>query len=60
MTNEKFTLNFKEAAEYFGIGENKLRSLAKDPDCQFALHIGNRTRIKKDVLAEVILNSNVL
>lgn len=60
MTNEKFTLNFKEAAECFGIGENKLRSLAKDPDCQFALHIGNRTRIKKDVLANVILNSNVL
>lgn len=27
---EKYSLKVKEAAEYFGIGENKLRDIAND------------------------------
>lgn len=44
---EKVTLSFEEANAYSGIGINKLRKLAESPNCDFALHIGNRTLIKR-------------
>lgn len=48
------TLSFKEASEYSGIGINRLRSMAKEPGCPFAFHIGSRTRIKKKEFEEFI------
>ena len=47
---EKLNLSFEEAAEYTGIGINKLREITKEPGCTFALHIGNKTLIKRKEL----------
>lgn len=44
---EKVTLTFEEANAYSGIGINKLRKLATNPNCDFVIHIGNRTLIKR-------------
>lgn len=45
---EKYTLTVEEAAEYFGIGENKLRRiLSENINADFVLRNGNRTQIKR-------------
>lgn len=44
---EKPTLTIQEAAEYSGIGEQKIRSLTKKRDCDFALFVGNKCLIKR-------------
>lgn len=45
---EKYTLSIEEAAEYFRIGENKLRSIInKDKFAEFILWNGNRAQIKR-------------
>ncbi len=44
---EKITLTIDEAAAYSNIGENKLRELASDARCTFALHLGKKTLIKR-------------
>ena len=46
--NEKFTLTIKEAAQYFGLGENKLRRLAAEkPTPRWVMMNGNRILIKR-------------
>lgn len=40
--NEKYTLTIKEASEYFSIGMKKMRRLAEDNLCRFAVYSGNR------------------
>ena len=53
MTNKvpiwyKYTLTIEEAAEYFRIGQNRLRQLVADnPDADYVLMIGNRVQIKR-------------
>lgn len=45
---EKYTLTVEEAAQYFQIGENKLRRLMdENPDEDFILCNGNRRQIKR-------------
>ena len=45
---EKYMLSIEEAAEYFGIGDKKLRKLVEEnPDKNFILMNGNRARIKR-------------
>lgn len=44
---EKVTLTIDEAAAYSNIGTNKIRELARDARCTFALHEGRRTLIKR-------------
>ena len=48
----KSNLTIKEAAEYSGIGMNKLRALTDDEDCQFVLWIGTKRLIKRRKLDE--------
>lgn len=44
---EKYTLSIEEAAEYFRIGQSRLRQLAEDnPTANFLLMNGNRVQIK--------------
>ncbi len=31
-----------EVAEYFGIGINRLREIAKDPACDFTVNVGSK------------------
>lgn len=46
---EKFLLTVSESAEYFNIGENKLRDLIScHRDAEWIFHIGERTMIKRE------------
>ena len=52
---EKYTLSIEEAAEYFRIGENKLRSIInKDKFAEFILWNGNRAQIKRKLFEKHI------
>ena len=39
---DRYMLSLYEAAEYFGIGINRLREIAKDPTCDFTVSVGNK------------------
>lgn len=44
----KYALNVCESAEYFGIGEKKIRQMIScEPDAEYILHIGNKILIKR-------------
>ena len=52
---EKYTLTIKEAARYFGIGENKLRRLAAEkPAANWVFLNGNRILIKRKQLEKLL------
>lgn len=51
---EKSNLTIEEAAAYSGIGENKIRKLAEDENCNFLLRIGRKKLIKKRLFDEYI------
>lgn len=45
---QKYTLSVEEAAEYFRIGEAKLRRIMREnPNANFILRNGSRTQIKR-------------
>lgn len=53
---EKYALTVEEAAELFGIGENRLRSIIKEQgDADFLLAVGRKTLFKRQ-LFEAFLN----
>ena len=44
----KYLLTVEEAAEYFGIGQKRIRRLISfDPTADYLLTVGNRTQIKR-------------
>ncbi len=52
---QKYTLTIEEAAEYFRIGQNRLRQLVADhPDADYILMIGNRVQIKRKLFEAYI------
>ncbi len=52
---EKYTLTIIEAAEYFHIGENRLRFIVEEnPHADFVLMNGNRVMIKKKLFEKYI------
>ena len=52
---EKYTLSVEEAAEYFRIGENKLRNIIADnPYADWLLWNSNRTQIKRKLFESFI------
>lgn len=51
---EKATLTVKEAAEYSGIGQAKLRQMTDDDNCEFVLWNGNKRLIKRKRLDEYL------
>ena len=58
---EKYTLSIEEAAEYFRIGENKLRNLAYDfKDAEWVLWNGNRIQIKRKLFENYVDTLNVV
>ena len=60
-TWERYTLSVEEAAEYFRIGENKLRKIINDnQDADFILWNGNRPQIKRRIFEGYIDNLNVI
>ena len=51
---DKVTLSIDEAAAYSGIGVNKIREMTKSPLCNFALYVGKKTLIKRELFEEYI------
>lgn len=51
---EKSNLTLQEAAEYSGIGINKLRSMTNDRHCDFVLWVGSKRLIKRKLLDRYI------
>ncbi len=65
MTNipywEKYMLTLREAAEYFHIGEKKLRQIVEENmDASFILTSGNRIMIKRKRFEEFLDSSSVI
>ncbi len=54
---EKTTLTLTEAAQYSGIGINKLRKLSNKDDCSFVMFNGTKRLIKRRKLDEYIEKS---
>lgn len=51
---EKANLTLEEAAAYFNIGQQKLRDLTDNEDCDFVLWIGSKRLIKKNKFLKYI------
>lgn len=54
---EKANLSLEEAADYFGIGINKLRDMTNEQDCKFVLWNGNKRMIKRKVFEKYLEES---
>jgi hypothetical protein len=58
---EKYMLTLREAAEYFHIGEKKMRQIVdENMDAKFLLENGNRIMIKKKLFEEYLNNVSVI
>ena len=58
---EKYMLTLREAAEYFHIGEKKMRQIVDDNlDAIFLLESGNRVMIKRRLFEEYLDNATVI
>ena len=58
---EKYMLTLREAAEYFHIGEKKMRQIVDDNlDANFLLESGNRIMIKRRLFEEYPDNATVI
>lgn len=51
---EKQNLTLTEAAEYYNIGVNKLRTMTDDPACPYVLFVGSKRLIKRKKFAEYL------
>lgn len=52
---QQYTLSIEEAADYFHIGQKRLRGLVKqNPNADFILMIGNRVQIKRILFEKYI------
>ena len=58
---EKYMLTLREAAEYFHIGEKKMRQMVEENmDAKFLLENGNRVMIKRKLFEEYLNNASVI
>ena len=58
---EKYMLTLREAAEYFHIGEKKMRQIVEENmDAKFLLENGNRVMIKRKLFEEYLDKANVI
>ena len=48
----KMNLTIPEASTYSNIGINRIRELVENPQCPFALSVGNKKKLIKRVLFE--------
>lgn len=52
---EKYTLAIEQAADYFGIGQKKIRQIVDDhPDANFVLRNGVKNHIKRRIFEQFI------
>ena len=58
---EKYMLTLREAAEYFHIGEKKMRQIVdENKDANFLLESGNRVMIKRKLFEEFLDRASVI
>lgn len=58
---KKYSLNIPEAAEYYGIGEKRLRQIiSENRDAGFILEVGSHTRIKRELFEKYLDESTVV
>ncbi|SFQ50904.1 excisionase [Pseudobutyrivibrio ruminis] len=58
---KKYSLNIQEAAEYYGIGEKRLRQIiSENRDAAFVLEVGSHTRIKRELFEKYLDESTVV
>ena len=58
---EKYMLTLREAAEYFHIGEKKMRQIVDENiDANFLLTSGNRVMIKRKLFEEYLNAASVI
>ena len=58
---EKYMLTLREAAEYFHIGERKMRQIVdENMDANFLLTSGNRVMIKRKLFEEYLNAASVI
>lgn len=58
---EKYMLTLREAAEYFHIGEKKMRQIVdENAKADFLLTSGNRVMIKRKLFEEYLNTSSVI
>jgi hypothetical protein len=58
---EKYMLTLREAAEYFHIGEKKMRQIVDENiDAKFLLESGNRVMIKRKLFEEFLDRASVI
>lgn len=53
---EKSNLTLKEAAEYTGIGINKLRDISNSDNCPFVLWVGGKLSITMNIYTDATDN----
>lgn len=59
--SEKYTLSIDEAALYFGIGQNRLRSIvASYPDADYLITVGAKTLIKRKKFEQYIDDASAI
>ena len=57
----KYSLSIQEAAEYYGIGEKRIRQIiSENRSAEFALEVGAHTRIKQELFERYLDNSSVV
>ena len=58
---EKYMLTLREAAEYFHIGEKKMRQIVdENVDANFILASGNRVMVKRKLFEEYLNQATVI
>lgn len=58
---KRYALTITEAAEYYHIGENKLRMIADEhPEADFIIRNGNRILIKRQKFEEYLDHATVV
>lgn len=58
---EKYALTIREAAQYFHVGEKKLRQIVdENPDAEFVIKLGNRSMIKRKNFESYLDRANVI
>ena len=57
---QKLLITVEEAAQYTHIGENKIRELFTERDCNFVLKKGAFSLIRRKKFEEYILNKEVI
>lgn len=58
---EKYTLTIREAAEYFNIGEKRLRRIVdENPNADFIVMNGNRAMFKRKLFEKYVDEAGVI